>query len=183
MDTIFTTIHQVFITFDVILRQSPNFSRHADGNQWIQVDFGHPERIAGVLTQGRQDLPQWVQHFTVGVSLDGVHWYKYADHNVLTPAIFPGNTDQNTPVAAVFDREIDARFVRIYPETWHNTIALRFEVLSCYGRQTTTLQPPYVSGQTPTLIPPWMGWETPTANPGPVSGATPTAEPSKSCVD
>ena len=141
--------------------------------------MGHPERIAGVLTQGRQDLPQWVKFFTIGVSLDGTHWYKYADHNAVTATRFPGNSDQNSPVAAVFDREIDARFVRIYPESWHNTIALRFEVLSCYGRQTTTVQPPLVSGQTPTLIPPWMGWETPTAHPGPVSGATPTAEPSK----
>lgn len=158
------------------------FFRHADTKQWIQIDFGHPERIAGVLIQGRQELPQWVESYTVGMSLDGAHWYEYTDLNAQTsPTRFSGNYDQSTPVPGMFDREIDARFVRIYPKTWHNTIAMRFEVLSCYGavNMQTTLQPPLVSGQTPTAIPPWMAWETPTAQPQPASGATPTAEPGK----
>ena len=134
------------------------------------------------MTQGRQELPQWVESFTVATSLDGIHWYDYTDQNAVTsPTRFNGNTDQSTPVPAMFDRELDARFVRIYPKTWHNTIAMRFEVLSCYGpaNMQTTIQPPQVSGQTPTAVPPWLGGNTPTARPAGGTGATPTPTPSK----
>ena len=36
-----------------------------DTNQWIQVDLGDPTYVTGVLTQGRQDFPQWVTKYTV----------------------------------------------------------------------------------------------------------------------
>lgn len=100
-------------------------------------------------------------------SLDGNHWYKYVDKNVNKEfTTFPANFDQNTPVRSMFDREIDARYVRIYPKTWHELIALRFEVLSCYGPVSTT-------------APQAFSQETPTAGPDGYTTATPTAKPPK----
>ena len=134
------------------------------------------------MIQGRQELSQWVESFTVATSLDGIHWYDYTDMNAqVSPTRFNGNFDQLTPVRAMFDREIDARFLRIYPKTWHNTIAMRFEVLSCYGPAIlqTTVRPPLVSGETPTLVPPFQSGETPTARPPWYTGGTPTAAPGK----
>ncbi|WAR09825.1 MFGM-like protein [Mya arenaria] len=115
--------------------------RFFDTQQFIQVDFGHPEKISGVLTQGRQDTDQWVESFLIETSLDGIHWYKYADRDSKKAyTIFPANFDRNTAVKSFFDREVDAQYVRIVPMTWKDKIALRFDVLSCYGRSKT--QPP-----------------------------------------
>ena len=156
------------------------YLRFSDNQQWIQVNFGHPERIAGVLTMGRADADQWVESFVLETSLDGKHWYQYTDANsAKSPTVFPANFDRNTPVRTMLDREIDAKFVRISPRSWHNAIALRFEVLSCYGPVLlqTTLVPPLHSGGVPTAQPHLGSDQTPTAQP-PISGTeVPTAAP------
>ena len=145
------------------------FSRFTDSNQWVQVDFGHPERIAGVVTQGHPNLPQWVESFVLATSLDGTNWYQYTDQNArISPTKFAGNFDQATSVRSFFDREIDARYVRVYPKSWHGGIAVRLEVLSCYGpAPLLTSGAPNIGGQsTPTAVPPINPTETPTAAPG-----------------
>lgn len=113
--------------------------RFSDNQQWIQVDFGEhtPERIAGVLTQGRPDADQWVESFYLETSMDGNHWYHYVDSGASKPTLFQANFDRNTAVPSMLDREIDARFVRISPKSWHGSVALRFEILSCYGPAPT----------------------------------------------
>ncbi|KAK3611483.1 hypothetical protein CHS0354_039095 [Potamilus streckersoni] len=153
--------------------------RHADQFQWVQVDFGLPERIVGIITQGRQDMPQWVTTYTVSYSMDGQTWQDYKDVGASVSKLFQGNYDQNTPVIGAFDREILARYVRINPKTWYNTIALRFDLLSCYGpsSQQTTVSPSLFSGHTPTLAPGILPQNSPTAAPNALSGNTPTAVP------
>ena len=119
-----------------------------------------------MVTQGRQDGPQWVESYIIETSLDGIHWYKYVDQNVGKQyTTFAANFDQNTPVRAMFDREIDARFVRLIPKTWHGLIALRFEVLSCYGQQPTARPDSYTTA-TPTAKPPIGNDGSPTKAPG-----------------
>ncbi|KAK3611486.1 hypothetical protein CHS0354_039099 [Potamilus streckersoni] len=153
--------------------------RHADQFQWVQVDFGLPERIVGIITQGRQDMPQWVTTYTVSYSIDGQTWQDYKDVGASVSRLFQGNYDQNTPVIGAFDREILARYVRINPKTWYNTIALRFDMLSCYGpsSQQTTVLPSLFSGHIPTLAPGILPQNSPTAVPNALSGNTPTAVP------
>lgn len=129
---------------------------------------------------GRSDADQWIESFVLETSLDGKHWYQYTDQSaVKSPTTFSANFDRNTPVKSMLDREIDARFVRISPRSWHNGIALRFDVLSCYGPilLQTTLVPPYVSGGSPTAQPHIGSYETPTAHPSLSGTGTPTAAP------
>ncbi|ETE69358.1 Lactadherin [Ophiophagus hannah] len=45
--------------------------------------------------------------------------------------IFQGNHDNNSHKKNVFDVPIYARFIRIFPEAWHNRITLRMELLGC----------------------------------------------------
>ena len=49
-------------------------SQTTDSNQWIQVDFRTITQVSGVMTQGRNEDPQWVKEFKVQYSLDGVNW-------------------------------------------------------------------------------------------------------------
>ena len=141
--------------------------RFNDVDQWVQVDFGMPERISGILTQGHPGNLQWVESYFVMTSLDGVSWYWYADQDTKKAfTVFPANINGNTPVYAYFDREIDAQYVRIVPKTWHNGIALRFEVLSCYG-QPTSPPPGHFTSAIPTLTPPQQVTGQPTVMPTP----------------
>lgn len=44
-----------------------------------QVDFVDPQRIAGIITKGREDVPQWVTAYTVDYSNDAIVWNSIKD--------------------------------------------------------------------------------------------------------
>jgi len=45
--------------------------------QWIQVFLGRQSRITAILTQGRQDIDQWVTSYTVAYSNNGRTFRSY----------------------------------------------------------------------------------------------------------
>ncbi|EDO48091.1 predicted protein, partial [Nematostella vectensis] len=100
--------------------------------QWLQVDLGRRTVVTKILTQGRQDLRQWVKTYYVLYSNDGRRFRKY---RVLKMAIdlclfqiFIGNSDRNTVVIRKLKPAISARFVRIVPRTWYKHISMRIEL-------------------------------------------------------
>ena len=106
------------------------FFRTGDANPYIQVNFLKPKLISGVITQGHPDLQQWVTKFQVFTSLDGKTFAPYSSmpgSNV--PRIFEGNTDNKTPHRNLFNRNVTAQYVRIYPIESNGITALRFNIL------------------------------------------------------
>lgn len=94
-------------------------------NEWIQVDFGSPRKVTGILLQGRGEgrYHQWVTSFRVLFSDDGQVFYS-------TPVI-EGTFDHDTVARRFFDRPIVARYFRINPVTWFGHVTLRFDLLGC----------------------------------------------------
>ena len=56
--------------------------------------------------------------------MDGVN-EKYVDEG----RIFPACRDKATKINIYFNSPVYARFIKIYPQTWNNHIALRFEAI------------------------------------------------------
>lgn len=54
------------------------------------------------------------------------------------PQMFNGPLDSRSPVQTLFKIPIEAKSVRLYPLKWHNSIALRVELLGCGLPHTTT---------------------------------------------
>ena len=46
-------------------------------HQWIQVNFGIPRLVTGIITQGRNGDDQWVTRYKVQYGDDGISW-EYA---------------------------------------------------------------------------------------------------------
>lgn len=46
--------------------------------------------------------------------------------------VFLGNYDSGSVHVNYFEKPIHARYVRLYPNTWHVAAAMRVEVLGCY---------------------------------------------------
>ena len=44
--------------------------RSDDASPWIQVDFGEPVSVAGIITKGLDGAPVWTRHYTVRYSDD-----------------------------------------------------------------------------------------------------------------
>ncbi|GBM76178.1 hypothetical protein AVEN_138625-1, partial [Araneus ventricosus] len=47
-----------------------------DENQYLQVDFLDEANVTGIITKGREDIPQWVTAYTLSYSNDGETWNK-----------------------------------------------------------------------------------------------------------
>ena len=98
--------------------------------EYIQADFGQLQRIQVIATQGRADIRRLVTSYKFALSADGVT-YDYVTSDDGSDRVFDGNYDQNTVVEHSFDAPIVARFVRLYPQTSNNYMALRWEVYGC----------------------------------------------------
>lgn len=100
-----------------------------DANKcFMTIDLKEEKRITGVVTQGRQNVLQWVTQFTVEGSNDlaAATWTQHGT--------YIGNTDSNTKKTHDIDG-FDARYVRIRPKEWRGHVSMRAAVCAC-GRPT-----------------------------------------------
>ncbi|XP_053221313.1 lactadherin isoform X1 [Podarcis raffonei] len=102
-------------------------------DEWLQIDLGAEKKVTGIITQGARDFGhiQYVAAYKVAYSDDGKSWTLYKDSRTNATKIFQGNYDNNSHKKNVFDVPFYTRFVRILPESWHNRITLRVELLGC----------------------------------------------------
>uniref|UniRef100_A0A7N5P1H5 Lactadherin-like n=1 Tax=Ailuropoda melanoleuca TaxID=9646 RepID=A0A7N5P1H5_AILME len=101
--------------------------------EWLQIDLRRQKKVTGVVTQGARDFGhiQYVAAYKVAYSDDGKSWTLYKDNKTNSIKIFQGNHDNNSHKKNMFDVPFYTRFVRILPESWHNRITLRVELLGC----------------------------------------------------
>ena len=94
------------------------------------MDNGKVAKIVGVAIKGRKSGadqswgPQFVKTFKVKYR-EGNDW-KDVDGG----AIFTGNTDHYTLVEVKFATPVNARYIRIYPQTWNKHMSLRVGLIT-----------------------------------------------------
>jgi len=98
-------------------------SQHNTVGQWYQIDNGVVDTIMGIAIKGRNDHPQRVESFKVKSKGVSGTW-----EDVDGGKIYTGNTDRDTQVDAIFDTPVEARYVRIYPQTWNSHMSLRADI-------------------------------------------------------
>ncbi|XP_039267776.2 lactadherin-like isoform X1 [Styela clava] len=97
--------------------------------EWIQIDLGKMRSVAGVITQGRPNCPceQWVTSYKVKYGNSTNKYVTITENG--RDKIFPANTDMDTKVANLFQTPVVARYIRIYPQTGHNFMVMRLELI------------------------------------------------------
>ncbi|EDO28499.1 predicted protein, partial [Nematostella vectensis] len=87
-------------------------------------------KVCGVATQGRPSFREeggwFVKTFTLSYSKDKETWKSYKEYGIAKA--FQGNTDPEGVMKNLFKVAVNARYIRIRPQTWHNHIALRMEI-------------------------------------------------------
>ncbi|KAK6166495.1 hypothetical protein SNE40_023168 [Patella caerulea] len=133
----------------------------SDKTPFIQVDFGQPTLVSGIITQGNPDKPMWIQTYKVLGSFDNKEFFPYSNTpGNVEPKTFNGNTDGTTPVQNLFNRNWLTRYIRIVPLDWTKSGAsLRFNILGCTRPPTSVtisvpFIPPTIAGQS---IPTYSG--------------------------
>lgn len=101
-----------------------------DKQQYLQIDLGEVDKVCGVASQGKPgflDQGGWfVKTYTLAYSKNGENWANYKEFGIAK--VFQGNSDPDTVVTNMLKMAVNARYVRIKPQSWHNHIAMRVEV-------------------------------------------------------
>jgi hypothetical protein len=100
--------------------------------EWIQLDNGKLGSISGVITQGRKDADQWVKSFKVKYKDESGSWWD------VDGKTFSGNVDKNSKVTTTFSKPVRARYIRIYPQTFHGHMSMRADMFAGDTRTNDT---------------------------------------------
>lgn len=85
-----------------------------------------------MVLKGSPLYDEYITSYHVLHSLDGLSFeYIHSPENVEVPKIFRGNLDPKEPSKQLFDYPIEMKAIRISPQTWHNNIAAKLQVLGC----------------------------------------------------
>lgn len=101
-----------------------------DQMQYLEINFVKSIPIFGVIMQGSPIFDQYITSFKILYSSEGLAFHYLVDETN-TPQVFSGPIDSRTPVKSMFKIPIEAKVIRIYPLTWHGSIAVRVELLGC----------------------------------------------------
>jgi len=97
---------------------------------YLEVDTGAVQLIGTIRSQGRADQEQWVTLFALAFSEDGVNWVDHKNNSTLR--LYAANFDPSTVVNNDVFGTVTARYVRVYPMSWRNAIAMRVGVAVCH---------------------------------------------------
>lgn len=53
--------------------------------------------------------------------------------------MFRGPVDNETPVKQMFDVPFEAKYVKVVPLTWHDTVSMRLDIIGCTEVTTSTV--------------------------------------------
>nr|XP_039260776.1 lactadherin-like [Styela clava] len=98
-------------------------ARHNRKGEWLQVDFGRPKLVGGIITQGRESYDQWVRSFKISCG-------RTTSSLATIRKIFTGNSDRDTKKINMFPNPITCRYIRVYPQSWRNHISIRVEFIN-----------------------------------------------------
>lgn len=98
-------------------------------NEYVLFDFLEPRFVTGLKTKGGEY--GWVTSYTVLYSMDKLTWNPI-HNNDGDDRPFLGNYDSYSPKMNVFDLPIHARYVKLVPKKWHDSIELKVEPIGCF---------------------------------------------------
>ncbi|XP_068718037.1 uncharacterized protein [Montipora capricornis] len=113
-------------------------------NQWLQVDLGFVASVGKFATQGKQEHDFWVTKYYLGYRIGANGSFSFYQQN-RTVKEFDGNFDRHTVVSHLLVPRITARFLRIYPLSYHQFGCLRVEYYGCPIDKAHHLQTPCYS--------------------------------------
>ncbi|KAM6185335.1 discoidin, CUB and LCCL domain-containing protein 1 [Rhynchocyon petersi] len=125
-----------------LLDQGPSWASGDNGNnhkqrEWLEIDLGEKKKITGIRTTGstQSNFNFYVKSFVINFKTNNSKWRTYKGIVNNEKKVFQGNSNFQDPVRNNFIPPIVARYVRVIPQTWHQRIALKVELIGCQMTQ------------------------------------------------
>uniref|UniRef100_A0A8C6FGV5 Discoidin, CUB and LCCL domain containing 1 n=1 Tax=Moschus moschiferus TaxID=68415 RepID=A0A8C6FGV5_MOSMO len=108
-------------------------SKNHKQREWLRIDLGEKKKITGIRTTGstQSNFNFYVKSFVMNFRDNNSKWKTYKGIVNDEEKVFQGNSNFRDPVRNNFIPPIVARYVRVIPQTWHQRIALKVELLGC----------------------------------------------------
>ncbi|OWK01297.1 hypothetical protein Celaphus_00018818 [Cervus elaphus hippelaphus] len=108
-------------------------SKNHKQREWLRIDLGEKKKITGIRTTGstQSNFNFYVKSFIMSFRNNNSKWKTYKGIVNNEEKVFQGNSNFRDPVRNNFIPPIVARYVRVIPQTWHQRIALKVELLGC----------------------------------------------------
>ena len=93
--------------------------------EWYELHMGSsPINISGIVMKGRPDHSQWITSVKIQYE-DENGEYKDVDDGF----VFDANYDLHSLVKIFFEKQVKAKSIRIYPQSWYGHMSGRFGIL------------------------------------------------------
>ena len=110
-----------------IINSAQGWSAAANkAGEWIQLDLGKVQMVAGTVIQPRGTNYQYVTEYTVSTSVDGNSWTS-------VPGVHQGHATELKEVRFPNGAVVRARYVRLIVKAWVGHVSLRADVLIVPG--------------------------------------------------
>uniref|UniRef100_A0A8C2S2C0 Discoidin, CUB and LCCL domain containing 1 n=1 Tax=Capra hircus TaxID=9925 RepID=A0A8C2S2C0_CAPHI len=108
-------------------------SKNHKQREWLRIDLGEKKKVTGIRTTGstQSNFNFYVKSFVMNFRNNNSKWKTYKGIVNNEEKVFQGNSNFRDPVRNNFIPPIVARYVRVIPQTWHQRIALKVELLGC----------------------------------------------------
>lgn len=101
-----------------------------DRSPFFEIQLPEMTSLTGVATQGLSLFDNWVTSYLFCYSADKEFWDCYKEKGY--DKVFEANTDKNSIKRHHFHHTVDAKFVRIRPQSWYgNHLCMRVEIYGC----------------------------------------------------
>ncbi|KAK1337979.1 hypothetical protein QTO34_001083 [Cnephaeus nilssonii] len=101
--------------------------------EWLEIDLGKEKKITGIRTteSTHPNFNFYVKSFMMNFKNNNSKWRTYKGIVNNEKKVFRGNFNFRDPVMNSFIPPIVARYLRVIPQTWHQRIALKVELIGC----------------------------------------------------
>ncbi|XP_058712565.1 discoidin, CUB and LCCL domain-containing protein 1-like isoform X2 [Poecile atricapillus] len=99
---------------------------------WLELDLGTRKNVTGIITKGSSEQHNYyVTSYHVSSSRDRKNWRPYRGSSGQEDKVFEGNADSQGEVSNAFIPPIVARYIRVTPQSWHQSVALKVALVGC----------------------------------------------------
>ncbi|XP_014114143.1 PREDICTED: discoidin, CUB and LCCL domain-containing protein 1-like isoform X4 [Pseudopodoces humilis] len=99
---------------------------------WLELDLGTRRNVTGIITKGSSEQHNYyVTSYHVSSSRDRKNWRPYRGSSGQEDKVFEGNADSQGEVSNAFIPPIVARYIRVTPQSWHQSVALKVALVGC----------------------------------------------------
>jgi hypothetical protein len=101
------------------------------GKEWIQIDLGKVDDVAGIVTRGSYRHNDMVTAYVIRVSNDQITWTGVDCAKVVQTPYEGSSQRRDNDVERYFSAPVRARYVRLYPMEYLHWPKIRMQVLTC----------------------------------------------------